>query len=70
MEKMLAAAASAPGLPYVTEINTSFSGTGPMVQMLQQAGAMKITQKVTSVATDAIPDDMFTVPADYQVEKK
>lgn len=69
MEKMLAAAASAPGLPYVTEINTSFSGTGPMVQMLQ-AGAMKITQKVTSVATDAIPDDMFTVPADYQVEKK
>lgn len=70
MEKMLAAAASAPGLPYLSEIHTSFSGTGPMVQMLQQSGAMKITQKVTSVSTDAIPDDMFTVPADYQVDKK
>lgn len=70
MEKMLAAAASAPGLPYLTEINTSFSGTGPMVQMFQKSGAMKITQRVTSVATDAIPDEMFTVPADYQVEKK
>ena len=70
MEKMLAAAASAPGLPYLSEINTSFSGTGPMVQMLQQSGAMKITQKVTSVSTDAIPDDMFTVPEGYQVEKK
>jgi hypothetical protein len=70
MEKMLAAAASAPGLPYLTEINTSFSGTGPMVQMLQQSGTMKITQKVTSVSTDAITDDMFTVPPGYQVEKK
>jgi hypothetical protein len=70
MEKMLAAAASAPGLPYLSEINTSFSGTGPMVQMLQQSGTMKITQKVISVSTDAIPDDMFTVPAGYQVEKK
>jgi hypothetical protein len=70
MEKMLAAAASAPGLPYLSEIHTSFSGTGPMVQMLQQSGAMKITQKVTSVSTDALPDDMFTVPAGYQIDKK
>jgi hypothetical protein len=69
-DKMLAAAASAPGLPYFSEIHASFSGTGPMVQMLQQTGAMKITQKVTSVSTDAIPDEMFAVPADYQVEKK
>jgi hypothetical protein len=68
--KMLAAAASAPGLPYLSEINPTFSGTGPMVQVLQQSGAMKITQKVTSVSTDAIADEMFTVPADYQVEKK
>jgi hypothetical protein len=70
MEKMLAAVASAPGLPYLSEIHTSFSGTGAMVQMLQQSAAVKITQKVTSVSTDAIPDDMFAVPAGYQVDKK
>jgi hypothetical protein len=70
LDKMLSAAANAPGLPYLSEITTTISGSGPMVQMMQQMGAMKITQKVTSVSTDAIPDDMFTVPADYKVEKK
>lgn len=70
IDKMLAAATSAPGLPYFSEITTSFAGTGAMVQMMQQMASMKITQKVTSVTTDAIPDSMFQVPADYQVEKK
>jgi hypothetical protein len=70
VDKMLAAATSAPGLPYLSEINTSFAGSGPMVQMMQQMGTMKITQKVTSVSTDAIADDQFQVPADYKVEKK
>lgn len=69
-DKLLAAAASAPGLPYLSEITTGFAGTGPMVQMMQKMGAMKITQKVTSVSTDAIADDLFIVPADYKVEKK
>ena len=31
---------------------------------------MKITVKVTSVKTDAIPDDQFVVPADYKVIKQ
>ena len=70
MDKVLAALSSAEGLPYLTELTLSFQGTGPMVDMMKQMGAMKMTQKVTSVSTDAIADDMFIVPADYKVEKK
>ena len=70
LEKLMAAMASAPGLPYVTEINFSFEGTGPMVDMMKQMGGIKMIQKVTSVTTDPISDDLFTVPADFKVEKK
>ena len=70
MDKVLAALSSAEGLPYLTELTLTFQGSGPMVDMMKQMGAMKMTQKVTSVTTDAIADDIFTVPADYKVEKK
>jgi hypothetical protein len=70
MEKLMAAVTSAPGLPYITEITITVDGTGPMVDMLKQMGAMKMIQKTTSVTTDALSDDLFKVPADYKVEKK
>jgi hypothetical protein len=70
LDKLLAAATSAPGLPYLSEITTSVGGTSPMVAAMQQMASMKMTQKVTSVSTDAIADDMFAVPADYKIEKK
>ena len=70
MDKVLAAAGSAPGIPYLTEITMSFEGTGPMVDMMKQMGAMKMTQKTTKVSTDLLTDDIFTVPADYKIEKK
>lgn len=70
LEKLMAAMSSAPGVPYVTEISISFEGTGPMVDMMKQMGPIKLIQKVTSVTTDPISDDLFTVPADFKVEKK
>jgi hypothetical protein len=70
LEKLMAAMASAPGLPYITEISLSFEGTSPMVDMMKQMGGIKMTQKTTAVSTDPLPDDLFKVPADFKVEKK
>ena len=70
MEKLMSAVASAPGMPYVTEITMTFEGTGPMVDMMKQMGAVKIIQKTTNVSTDPIGDDMFKVPADYKITEK
>lgn len=66
LDKVFAAISEAPGLPYLTEISMSVEGTGPMVDMMkQQMSGMKMIQKTTKITTDAISDDLFTVPADY-----
>jgi hypothetical protein len=70
MEKLMSAVASAPGMPYITEIAMTFEGTGPMVDMMKQMGPMKIIQKTTNVSTDPISDDLFKVPADYKITEK
>ena len=70
MEKLLAASASAPGIPYLSEMTMRFEGTGPIVEAMKQMGDMKIIQKVSSVSTEAISDDLFRVPEGYTVEKK
>jgi hypothetical protein len=33
-------------------------------------GDMKMVQKVTSVSTETIMDDLFKLPAGYTIEKK
>ena len=70
MERLVAAAASAPGLPYLTEMVMTFEGTGQLVQVMKGMGPMKITQRVTAVSTDPLPDDLFAVPAGYEVVKQ
>ena len=70
MEQLMTAAASAPGLPYLTEMTMEMQGEGPMVEAMKQMGAMKMIQKVSTVSTDAIADDLFKMPAGYTVEKK
>ncbi len=70
MDKLMEASASAPGLPYLTEITMAFEGTGPIVEAMKQMGPMKMTQKVASVSTDTIAAEMFKVPEGYTVEKK
>jgi hypothetical protein len=70
LNKLMAAASAAPGLPYLTEITMTMEGTGPMVDAMKQMGAMKMIQKVSSVSLDAISDDLFKVPEGYTIEKK
>jgi hypothetical protein len=69
LEQVMKAMADAPGIPYLTEATMSMQGTGPIVEMMKQLGAMKITSKVTSITTETLADDLFTVPADYKVIK-
>lgn len=69
LERMMSAFSAANGLPYLTEMNMTVEGSGQMVEMMKQLGAMKMTSKVTAVSTEAIPDDTFAVPADYKVVK-
>lgn len=68
-DKLLAAAAMAPGLPYLTEMTMRFEGSGKMAEMMNKMGPMKMTQRITSVSTDTIPDDMFKVPDGYRLTK-
>lgn len=70
MDKMFAAVASAPGVPYLTEITMTVEGTGQMAQVMSQMGPMKMIQKMSSVSTAPIGDDLFRMPEGYTVEKK
>jgi len=69
LESLMNAASAAPGLPYLTEMIMTFEGTGKVVDMMKVMGPMKLTHRVTSVSTDAVPNDLFVVPEGYQVVK-
>lgn len=70
MEKLMAATSSAPGLPYLTEVTMTMQGTGPMVDAMSKMGPMKMIQKISSVSTEPISDELFKIPEGYAVEKK
>lgn len=70
LDKLMEAAAQASGLPYLTEMTMTFEGSGPMVEAMKQMGAMKMTQKIASVSTETLSDDLFTIPEGYTIEKK
>ena len=70
MDKMMKAMGEVNGVAYLTEMTMTIEGTGPVADMMKQMGAMKVTTRVTSVTTDAIADDTFTVPPDYKVIKQ
>ena len=70
LDRLIAAASAAPGLPYLTEMTISFEGSGKVVEMMKQVGAIKLTQRITSVSTDPIPDEMFSVPVEYKIVKQ
>jgi hypothetical protein len=57
------------GLTYLAEIDMSFEGTNPMIEMLKTMGAMKITTKVTDVSVAPVSDEHFQIPSDYTVAK-
>ena len=70
LDKMMEAAAGAPGLPYLTELLIAFEGTGPIVDAMKQMGPMKMIQKLERISTEPIADDLFKVPEGYKIEKK
>jgi hypothetical protein len=71
MDKMMKAMGGLNGLTYLTEMTMVMEGgSGQMAEMLQQAGAMKVTTKVTSIKTDPIGDDVFKIPEGYTVVKQ
>lgn len=69
LDRVMAASGSAQGLPYLTEMMMNIEGTGQIADMMKQMGAMKITNKVTAVSTEPLPDDLFKVPAGYTMVK-
>ena len=60
------AAAGAEGLPCLSEIEMTYEGTGPMIEMLKKMGTMKVTTRLTQISLDPIPAETFVVPAGYQ----
>jgi hypothetical protein len=69
MDRVMKKFTGAEGIPYLTEMNMTIQGAGTAADMMKQIGAMKLTSKVTSISTDAIPADMFVVPPDYKIIK-
>lgn len=70
MDKMMEAASSLTGLPYLTRMTLTFEGSHPMVEMMKQMGGFTMEQRVQSVSTAPLSDDLFRIPEGYTVEKK
>lgn len=56
------------GFPYYSSFKMSFEG-GPMAAMMEKM-AMNMESTVTSVSTESLADDLFTVPAGMKVKNK
>lgn len=59
-------ASSLEGLTCLSEIQVTYEGTGPMIEMLKKMGTMKVTSRLTAVSLDPIQADLFVVPDGYQ----
>ena len=70
MERLVTGFPEAQGVPYLTELSTAVEGSGQFVALLQGMAQMKITSKVTSLSTEPIAADAFTVPEGYTVVKQ
>lgn len=69
MTQLYKAIGDTGGIPYYMEMSVKIEGGGPMAGMMSKMmGGAAFTQTVTAVSTDAVPDDKFTVPADYKVK--
>lgn len=69
MDRLLTGFPQATGIPYLTELTTKLEGTGHLVALMQQMGQMKITGKVSSISTEAVPAEIFSVPEGYTIVK-
>lgn len=62
--------AATGGIPYEQEMNFKMSGDGPMAGMMAKMGGMSMTTTVTSVDTNTLAADLFTVPAGYKIKEQ
>jgi hypothetical protein len=67
LDTLMAASASAPGLPYLTEVTLTFEGSSQIGRCLEADGSMKMIQKVVSLSTDAVSDDLFQSAGSYTI---
>ena len=70
MENLTKAMASVDGVTMLSEMTMTVEGSGPIADMMRQAGPMKITSKVTSITADPLSDDLFKVPEGYTITKR
>lgn len=57
------------GVVYASELQIRFEGSGMMAAMMNKMGGSTMTTTVTKVAAEAVPDDVFSVPAGYKTKK-
>lgn len=65
MAEMYRRMAEIGGIPYASEVQIKLEGSGPLAAALAQIGNLSMTTVVESVATDAVPDALFSPPAGY-----
>jgi hypothetical protein len=69
MTELYKAIAETGGIPYLMETGVKLEGTSPMAGVMgKMMGGSGFSQTITSVTTDAIPADKFTIPADYKTK--
>lgn len=70
MEDMMRVFSQVDGLTHLAEVEMTFEGNNPMVDMMKSMGTMKMTTRVVELSTQPLADDLFQVPADYTVTKQ
>jgi hypothetical protein len=69
MDQLFVGFPDVPGIPFLNELTTKLEGTGQLVALMQQMGQLKITGKVSSVSTEPVAADVFTLPEGYTIVK-
>jgi hypothetical protein len=70
MAEMYRQMAALGGIAYETETSIKLDGSGPLAGMMAKMGGMSMTTAVTEVATGALADDLFAVPAGYKLKER
>jgi hypothetical protein len=57
------------GVVYASELQIRFEGSGMLAAMMNKMGGSSMTTTLTKVSVEAVPDDVFSVPAGYKTKK-
>ena len=70
MAEMYRQFAETGGIAYETDVQVKMSGSGPMAAMMARMGGAGFTTVVDAIETDALSEDLFAPPADYELAPK